>query len=108
MDARNELNEAKLALNLSTDQELAELLKTNKRNLESWIKRNSIPGKWRMLISHHVHPLARLDLTPNKVEEPTVEYGLPADITNIVEILKEYDTKKRRDVLRFVLGMEDE
>ena len=28
------------------------------------------------------------------------------DIANIVEILKEFDTKQRRDVLRFVLGVE--
>ncbi len=108
MNTREELNQAKITLKLTTDQELADILETNKRNLESWVKRNRIPDKWRMIISHHVHPLAKLPLE-DKVEEAPMQYNssnLPADIVSIVEILKEFDTKQRRNVLRYVLEME--
>jgi|GEM_PF-5466137 len=112
MNAREDLNQAKISLDLTTDQELADILKTNKRNIENWVKRNKIPDKWRMVISHHVHPLAKIDLTGDKVAEPTIQYKsnntLPIDIANIVEILKEFDVKQRRDVMRFVLEIEDQ
>ncbi|MCK5538730.1 MAG: helix-turn-helix domain-containing protein [Bacteroidales bacterium] len=116
MSAREELNKAKTSLEISTDQELADILKTNKRNLENWVRRNIIPDKWRMIISHHVNTLAKIPLDnpvlmeesikANKVENPTLQYGLPVDIANIVEILKAFDTKQRRDVLRFVWELE--
>lgn len=106
MNVREELNKAKIALNVTTDQELADIINTKKRNLENWVRRNVIPDKWKMIISHHVHPLAKLDLTPDKVKEAPIQYGLPADIVSIVEILKEFDTKQRRDVMRCVLEIE--
>ena len=90
MSAREELNKAKTSLEISTDQALADILKTNKRNLENWVRRNIIPDKWRMIIGHHVNPLVKL----------------PIDIANIVEILKEFDTKQRRDVLQFAWELE--
>jgi len=109
MKAREELNKAKMALGLNTDQELADVLKTNKRNIENWVKRNRVPDKWKMIISHHVHPLAKLPLD-NEEQLATIAKAnpprLPTDILQIVEILQEFDTKQRRDVLRFVLGME--
>lgn len=108
MNAREELNKAKIALDVSTDQQLADILKTSKENINSWVKRNRVPDKWKMIISHHVHPLAKLDLTPDKVEEAPIQYGLPADIVSIVEILKEFDTKQRRDVMRCVLEIESQ
>ena len=109
MNAREELNKAKIMLDVSTDIELAEVLKTSKNNINSWATRNKIPDKWRMIISHHVNPLAKLPLGES-VEEPLTDYGnsnpLPVDIANIVEILKEFDTKQRREVLRCVLEVE--
>ena len=108
MNAREELNKAKIALEISTDQELADILRTSKENINSWVKRNRVPDKWKMIISQHVHPLARLPLG-EKVEEPQIPHNtntLPADIISIVEILKEFDVKQRRDVLRFVLEIE--
>lgn len=108
MDARKELNQAKIDLNISTDQELADILKVNKSSINNWVKRNSIPERWRMVISHHIHPLAKLPLG-DKVEEAPMQYGsnnLPADIVSIVEILKEFDAKQRRDVMRCVLEIE--
>lgn len=109
MDARKELNQAKIDLNISTDQELADILKVNKSSINNWVKRNTIPERWRMVISHHVHPLAKLDLAGDKVEEAPRQYGtsdLPADIVSIIDILKEFDTKQRRDVMRCVLDIE--
>lgn len=102
-------------------------MKTNKRNIESWVKRNRIPDKWRMILSQHTNPLAKLPLDnpellekilkqhrqkpSSYIEDPSIEYEsistLPVDIANIVEILKEFDTKQRRDVLRYVLTMDE-
>jgi len=50
MNAREELNKIKEYLAIATDIELSEALNVNKRNIESWIKRNKIPDKWRMII----------------------------------------------------------
>jgi len=60
MNAREELNKVKIALNVSTDQELADILKTNKRNIENWVGRNTIPDKWQMIMSGLISPNARL------------------------------------------------
>ncbi len=50
MTAREELNKIKEHLDIATDFELSEELNVNKRNIESWIKRDKIPDKWRMII----------------------------------------------------------
>lgn len=50
MNAREELDKVKEHLAITTDKRLSEVLEVNKRNIESWVKRNKIPDKWRMKI----------------------------------------------------------
>jgi len=111
MTAREELNEAKNALHLSSDKQLADLLKISKGNIDSWVRRNRVPDKWKMIISHHVHPLAKLPLGDEDALEKIVKAnpaGLPGDIQNVVDIMQGFDGKQRREVLQFVWALEDE
>jgi len=50
MSIREEINRLKKHLKVSTDRELAEILGTNKGNIDSWIKRDKIPEKWAIII----------------------------------------------------------
>ena len=50
MSIREEINQLKEHLKVSTDRELAEILGTSKGNIDSWIKRDKIPEKWAIII----------------------------------------------------------
>ncbi len=50
MSIREEINQLKKYLRVSTDRELAEILGTSKGNIDSWIKRDKIPEKWAIII----------------------------------------------------------
>jgi phage repressor protein C with HTH and peptisase S24 domain len=53
MDARKYLDETKALWGLQTDEELAVKLKTKKSNIDSWVKRNSVPSKWKLFIGQN-------------------------------------------------------
>ncbi|CUV65199.1 hypothetical protein BN3087_220016 [Sulfurovum sp. enrichment culture clone C5] len=50
MTVREKLDKTKADWHLRTDEELAMRLKTNKLNIDSWIKRNKLPEKWELKI----------------------------------------------------------
>jgi len=68
MTAREELNIGKKSLNIKTDEELAKKIGTNRRNIANWVKRDTIPDKWRMILSSMVSPNAKLILNNHTVE----------------------------------------
>ena len=76
MDVRQKLDEIRVSLGVSTDEELSVLLKTSKANVDSWVKRKSIPEKWLLKIgqmhqsptSLHVNTITATKLSP-KMDE---------------------------------------
>lgn len=52
MSARERLNEIKKAFNLKTDKELSEFIKTEKHNIDSWVRRNKIPKEWDRILDN--------------------------------------------------------
>ncbi len=139
MTAKEEIQLAKISLKARTYSDLADIIGTNKRNIENWVRRDKIPDKWKIILSAAVvnsqNSDAKLPLDQPKlmekiikdlrkepkqeeqsqieegdcVQEPTQKYNaLPADITNIVEILKDLTPKQRRQVLRLALDLEQQ
>ncbi|WP_267523821.1 hypothetical protein [Campylobacter sp. MG1] len=83
MSARNKLNEVKKVYNISNDLELSKFLKTNKHNIDSWVKRNKIPNSW----------LNYIELLLQK-RENAVNMTHSIEIDEIVLLLKTYGTPK--------------
>lgn len=142
MNVKEELQEAKKVLKARTYSDLATILGTNKRNIESWIRRGKIPDKWRILLTAAMKytpkteaklPLDNPELlekiiqdlkkepkqeeqskleegkNATLIQEPTPKYNnLPADIQNIVDILKDLTPKQRRQILRLALDLEQQ
>lgn len=50
MSARKKLDELKVLWGVRTDEELAIKLDTQKTNIDSWVKRDKIPDKWRLIM----------------------------------------------------------
>lgn len=50
MTARERLDKVKADWHLRTDEDLAKKLKTNKLNIDSWVRRNKLPEKWELKI----------------------------------------------------------
>jgi len=73
MTVREELNRVKIALKLKTDQELADTIGTNKNNVDSWVKRDVIPNKWRLVMGGLVSP-AKLPLNYSKRDTVELNY----------------------------------
>lgn len=65
MTAKNIIDKYKTKFAVKTHQELADILETNKNNIDSWVKRGIIPDKWMLILkdksndpSLHVNTLA--------------------------------------------------
>lgn len=68
MSSREELDKIKLNMGLNTDKELAESIKTTKSNIDSWVKRNNIPEKWRLKIGQ---------ISPSEIPLPSKIINIP-------------------------------
>jgi len=55
MGVREQLNEYKKELEVSTDREFAEKIGATKGNVDSWVKRNKIPDKWILIIEKMIN-----------------------------------------------------
>lgn len=90
MDVRQKLDEIRVSLGVSTDEELSVLLKTSKANVDSWVKRKSIPEKWLLKIGQMHHSPTSLHvntITATKLS-PHVSAGNGSNIESIDSVEK--------------------
>jgi len=124
-DIDSKIMRLKSAFGVRTHAELADKLGVSTHTVSVWKRRKLIPERILLKCGQMTNtPILWLETgTPSVpfgedgeytddqlINEPLKKYGskndLPADIVNIVEILKEFDTKQRRDVMRCVLEIE--
>ena len=97
MTARERLDEIKKQLDVKTDAELAEILDTNKLNIDSWVKRNKIPEKWELFIRQipYKSSVAIGDHNVQITGEGNIVSGVvDTQYAELFELIKNYATPK--------------